>query len=233
MARTETSLLERLQGVIERTYDLSTGVRDIGRFVIGDEGYRRIYADLEARGDVVQKVAGSAVTGARTLLRQTHDGALSVSVYYPDELIGCLERNDPTRRLDDANVDAFAALVEELDHLLVIADRYRANGELSLLELELHAEVTKYLVLALFVARMRRSRNLPATDLAWIRWHLFHKRTYADPDPAVRDRYRDASRLASRYVSRLDTMHPADRPRELRLFHRMSPQQKIAHIVAG
>jgi hypothetical protein len=39
------SLLERVQGLLERTYRMETGVDDIGRFVIGDEGYRRLYRD--------------------------------------------------------------------------------------------------------------------------------------------------------------------------------------------
>src|SRR6185503_19378594 len=75
-----TSLLESLQGVIERTYDLDTGVRDIGRFVIGDAGYRFLYAGVEREGRLFQRVepvrsAGTGVlsgepagAGARTLL---------------------------------------------------------------------------------------------------------------------------------------------------------------------
>jgi hypothetical protein len=39
------SLLEQLQGLIERTYELSTGIDDIGAFVIGDAGLRALYAD--------------------------------------------------------------------------------------------------------------------------------------------------------------------------------------------
>lgn len=231
MDRTRRSLLERLQGIIERTYDLQTGVSDIGRFVIGDAGYRRIYGGLEKGGGMVHKV-GSAASGARTLLRQSDEG-LAVSVYYPDTLVACLERNDPTRRLDDGNVDAFAVLVEELDHFLVIAERYRTDGVLSLLDLELHANVTKYLVLKMFVAKLRGVRCLARADGAWIRYHLFEKGEFADPDAEVRDRYREAARLAARYVSALDSLHAARRLPELRRFHRMPPQAKIAHINAA
>lgn len=229
------SLVERLQGIIERTYDLQTGVRDIGRFLIGDTGYRHLYERLDAMGRIEQKVgalaAGASGTGARTLLRES-DGALAVTVYYPDHLIACLERNDPTRRLDDGNVDAFNVLVEELDHLLVIAERYRSQGVTSLLDLELHANVTKYLVLKLFVGRMRRVTRLSETDAAWIRWHLFEKAEFVEPDPQVRERYREASRFAARYVRALDSMPSRERPAELRRFHRMPPQSKIAHITA-
>jgi hypothetical protein len=237
VARTDAagprSLLESLQRVIERTYDLETGVDDIGRFVIGDEGYRRIYGPHDAAGKVVETV-GSATpgAGARTLVREA-GGGLAVSIYYPDRLIRCLERNDPTRRLDDGNVDAFATLVEELDHFLMIAERYRSRGVMSLLDLELHANVTKYLVLKMFVGRMRRMARLSAADSAWVRFHIFDKGEFADPDPDVQARYRDASRLASRYVRRLEAIDPARRPSELRRFHRMTPQGKVAYIEAN
>ncbi len=229
MVRTDVSLLEKLQGIIERTYDLETGVRDIGRFVIGDEGYRRRYGRLDAAGGIVSRV-GSVSTGARTLVRES-DGGLAVSIYYPDSMVACLERNDPTRRLDAANVDAFTVLVEELDHFLVIAERYRSGGEMSLMDLELHANVTKYLVMKLFVGKMRRARRLGARDAAWIRFHLFDKTDFAEPDPEVRARYRDATRLAARYVRAVDAMPPAGALAELRRFHRMGPAAKVAHIL--
>jgi hypothetical protein len=238
-----TSLLESLQGVIERTYDLDTGVRDIGRFVIGDAGYRLLYAGVEREGRLFQRVepvrsAGTGVlsgepagAGARTLLRAEGAG-LALCIYYPDRLVSCLERHDPTLCLDDANVDALAVLVEELDHFLMIAERFRRGGVMSLLELELHANVTKYLVLKLFASKLRGSAPLTQTDVAWIRWHLFDKNRFIDPDPAVRARYQDARRLAARYVTALDSMPPAARLTELRRFHRLSSQAKHARIAS-
>jgi len=204
-------------------------VDDIGRFVIGDAGYRALYGDLEASGRMVREVGSPA--GARTLLRQS-EGDLALCIYYPDSLVACLERHDPTRSLDATNVAPFAVLVEELDHFLTIAERYRSGGVLSLLELEIHAHVTKYLVLKLFVARLRGSARVSAADTAWIRSRLFEEAGYGEPDPAVRARYRDAARLAARYVQALDDMPPARRIPELRRFHRLSPQAKHARIAA-
>ncbi|HKY31787.1 MAG TPA: hypothetical protein VJV23_04565 [Candidatus Polarisedimenticolia bacterium] len=230
-AATRVSLLESLQSVIERTYDLDTGVRDIGRFVIGDQGYRELYGPFEEREPEPVRTlsADPEAAGARTLLRQAEHG-LAVCIYYPDSLVSCLERHDPCRSLDHRNVDAFAVLVEELDHFLMIAERYRSRGEMSLLELELHANVTKHLVMELFVARLRGTARLMEADRAWIRFHLFDKAEYADPDPDVRARYREASRLAARYLRAIEKMEPAGRVTELRRFHRMAPQAKRAHI---
>ncbi len=259
------SLLQRLQGIIERTYDLETGIRDVSPFIIGDEGFARLYdgrsvwrsvgsgrreggvapglpgGDLENRiGRVdphrerVIAGAGSVAEGAdpvsaRTLLRQ-EGGGLRVCLYYPDRLIENLERNDPGRTLSDGNVDDFATLIEELDHLLTIADRHRAGAEVSLLELELHANVTKELVLRLFVARMRGRDQILDDEGSWIRHHLFDKVEYREEDPAVQARYRDAASLAVRYLDALRSLPADDRPRELRRFHRRSHHEKLAHL---
>ncbi len=236
------SLLEVLQGVIERTYDLRTGVTDIGRFVIGDEGFRRHYGRLDAAGLIRSKVAppgagirlaaGARGGDARVLVRPRAAG-LGISLYYPDSLVRCLERIDPTRRINDDNVDAFNTLVEELDHFLVLADRWRSGGVVSLLDLELHANVTKYLVLKMFVAKMRRVRRLTDGDVAWVRRRVFDAGEFVDPDPEVRARYRDAARLAARYTGALESMPVARRVTALRRFHRMTPQGKVAHILAA
>lgn len=234
LARTRISLLESLQGLIERTYDLETGVADIGRFVIGDEGYRKIYGDLSrppSTGVAPPGItfAGTSGGGARTLVREAEAG-LALSIYYPDSLVRCLEENDPTRCLDDVNVGPFNVLVEELDHFLVIAERYRNRRVMSLLDLELHANVTKYLVLKMFVAKLRGVRRLSEEDTLWVRYQVFEKGEFIEPDPDVCERYRSASRLAGRYVKALDGLSPPVRVPELRRFHRLSPQAKISRI---
>ena len=40
---TETSLLEMVHGLLERTYRMETGVRDVARYAIGDHTYRSLY----------------------------------------------------------------------------------------------------------------------------------------------------------------------------------------------
>lgn len=177
-------------------------------------------------------VAGAparGVVGARTLLRED-GGDVRVMLYYPDRLIRNLERHHPGRSLSERNVDDFAVLVEELDHFLTIADRHRAGARMSLLELELHANVTKELVLELFVARSSGRGRLGGDERAWIRHHLFDKVEYREDDPGVQARYRDAAALAVRYLDGFHALPPAERPRELRRFHRRTHHQKLQAI---
>jgi hypothetical protein len=217
------SLLERIKGLLERTYGMEAVVEDVGRFIVGDLGYRRLYGS----GDGVAPVGSIEHLGAKTLIREA-DGDIRLCIYYPDALIRCLERHPPDRGVRDDNVDAFATLVEELDHLLCIAERVIQTRQLSLFELELHANVSKYLVLARFLAG--RSPRIEARRRAWLRYHLFDKGVWCDEDPGVRLRYRDATRWAGQFLDRLGRLRPADRIDLLRDFHRAGAPGKLRLI---
>ena len=65
-------LLTRLQALIEQSYDWNTGIADLAPFVVGDEGYRRLYRearegvpDLQVEIEEVTVVADRAVACIR------------------------------------------------------------------------------------------------------------------------------------------------------------------------
>ena len=217
-------LVDALALLLERTYDTGVSLVPVGRFVVGDEGYRR----LAARRRVRRKVAHPG-DGARLLLRPLpEEESWAVALYLPDGLVEHLEREDPRRGLHAGNVDAFATLVEEVDHLVTFADRAVHGGpELSLLELEWHAGVSKYLVLTHFLARLSGGRPLTEEERAFVLWHLYHKGEWAEPDPDVRARYEDATRLAFRFVLDLRERPAAERVRRLRRFHHATHHEKL------
>src|SRR5262249_21386595 len=144
----------------------------IGRYVIGDAGFRTLYSEHLL-------VAHSEGEGGRLLLREAGP-ALRACIYFPDAMIRHLEAHPPQRALDDGNVDAFAVLVEEIDHLLVAAERFHEGRPVTLVELELQANVSKDLVLSRFLARQRPA--LGTGRRVWLRHHLFHKRSYREDD---------------------------------------------------
>jgi hypothetical protein len=212
-------LVPILQSIIERTYGLAPLVGDVAPYLIGDAGLRAMaVAHAEAAGE-----AGRP----RLLLRPERDGVRAV-LYYPDALVAHLERHDPRHGLDDRNIDAFAMLVEELDHLLVVADRLAARRPLRLLDLELHALVTKYLIVLHLLGRLTGRRRVSEFHRAWARHHLLEK--YADGDDAESERYLAAARLASRYVRWLDRLTTAGRQAELRRFHARPFDEQARHI---
>jgi hypothetical protein len=217
------SLAEAIQGLLERTYRMRSGVLDIGRFIIGDEGFRRLYGG--SRQGAGSGVAGGE--GARTLVRESSEG-VRACIYYPDTLIRRLESHPPQHGLRDANVEAFATFVEELDHLLFIAERASQERPLTLFELELHANISKHLVLSRFLAGS--GRRIRASDRVWLRHRLFESGTYCDEDPEVRTRYRDAAHWALRFLGSVERLGPERRIEALRRFHTLPSAEKVELI---
>ncbi len=166
MTRSRSS--DALCGLLRRTYALTAPLLPIGRYVIGDAGLRALYPKGRARG------ALGAGEGARLLVRDTGAG-VRACIYYPDAMIRRLEDRPPQRGLDDDNVDAFAVLVEELDHLLVgrragarrarrVAPRARGPGE------------RQQGPRALAVPRPAADRASTRTGGRGLRHQLFHER---------------------------------------------------------
>jgi hypothetical protein len=223
--KTRSPLIEELQRKIEKTYALDTGITNIEKFVIGDHGYKELYLQEQIKS-VVENVS----SGSRVLMRDLGN-TLKVSIYYPDRLIKVLEENDPRMGLHDDNIDECASFVEELDHFLFIAQNFKRNRPFSLLELELQANVTKYLVLKYFIALKNRSMRLQEFDKEYIRHHLFYKRNYALEGPVERKRYEDAKELGMTYTRHIDFLSHDDRLSDLRLFSRLPCPLKIRHIL--
>lgn len=217
-------LVDVVAALIEATYDLERSVRPVGRFVIGDEGHAR----LTARYAVRETVDGPA-TGARLLLRRRRGArGWAVALYLPDRLVARLEACDPRCGLDGENIDEFLALTEEIDHLVTFADRVgHAKRDVSLLELEWHAGVSKYLVAAHFVGKLAGRAQLTEDDRATLEACAFPDGRYEGLPEEVRDRYKDADRLARSFLHDLYRRRPADRLRRLRRFHRASHHQKL------
>jgi len=215
---TTESLLDTLCALLRRTYALSAPMLPIGCYVIGDRGLRTLYPNG------ARSAHSSAGAGARLLVRETSSG-VRACIYYPDAMIQRLEEKPPQRGIDEDNVEAFAVLVEELDHFLVAAERAHTGRGVSLLELELQANVSKDLVLSRFLSR--RGRRLDPARKAWLRHHLFHARRYNDADAGIRGRYEEASRLALRFLATLTEIPFRERIERLRRFHRAPLAEKL------
>ncbi|MFQ5876789.1 MAG: hypothetical protein ACE5JH_03710 [Acidobacteriota bacterium] len=205
-----TPLVHTLKTIIERSYAMRPVIEDLAPFIIGDRGLAALYGQSPAR-----RPTGPA--GARLLVRET-GSSLRASLYYPDALVRHLELFHPLAGLGDRNIDAFAVLVEELDHLLVLASRAAEGRPVSLLELEHHANVTKYLVVVHLLGKQTGRRRISEQHRLWARHHLFEK--YPEGEGEQATRYRRAAGLAERYVRYLDSKSAEGRRTELRLFQR-------------
>jgi hypothetical protein len=219
------TLLELVRGLLVRTYRIESGLAELAPFVIGDSGYRLLYA---ARPEC--RSVDTRSGGARTLVRETGD-AVHARIYFPDSLIRRLEEHPPQRGLSDANVAEFATFVEEVDHLLLIAERARRDRPVSLFELELHANVSIELLLARFLAG--GGGRIDPAGRAWLRLRLFGEEPGRAESPPLRARYRDAARYAVRLLDALPELPGARRLDVLRRFHAADCARKLEMIERG
>jgi len=136
------------------------------------------------------------------------------------------------RQLEDANLGAFCLAVEGVSHFLLLVHRCHQRQSTTVLELELQAEVDKY-VASMVLARRRELRS------SRVRQRLYQRYRLVDGLSAVeRQRYERANHLARRYTGRLEQRFIRRRRvpamlGELRRFYRMPYAAKQALIDAS
>jgi hypothetical protein len=138
---------------------------------------------------------------------------------------------DPRVRLDHANLGAFCTLTEEVSHFVYLHFCARASRSVTQLELELQAEVDKYLSAVFLLCLQNEGAFSPRLrDLLFRRYRLA-----ASLSAEQAERYRAASGLAYRYCSYLESRYLrrsllADLAREARRFYRLGQRDKLERI---
>lgn len=209
-------VLERLQRGLERMYRIDTELA-IGDFVIDAETRQRVGPTRKPR---------------EQLLLAEHEGALEVALFVDQAALDNLSRHDPTQSLHEGNLGDFLLAVEGVSHFVYTVWRAREGRSVSALELELQAEVDKY-VTCLLTHGQESSRSHA------LRRQLFEQFDYEDDlDQAERERYRAANENAHRYSASLERRYVhgrriGDMLGELRRFYRMSLRSKLEFIAAA
>lgn len=184
-------------------------------------------ADLAQRFDESEN---SRHVREKLLVRQEGD-AIDLALYLDAAIVEHLNADDPTKRLYRGNLVDFMIALEGVSHFLYVAWNAMYEKHVSLLELELQAEIDKYIVAAYLLARQSRG-CVPRGLHHW----LFDEPLF---DPTLqhheRQRYSDASYFAGKYCHHLERRYmgkarPAEMFRELRRFYRLPRIEKIRRI---
>jgi len=168
--------------------------------------------------------------GSRTLLTQKGDD-VSLGVVLDDSVRSRLAARDPRERLDDANLDSFCVLAEEVSHFVYLFFCARAARQVTQLELELQGEVDKYLSTVFLLSLQNEGAVSPRLRALLFR----HYHLAAHVTDEGRERYRAASDLAYRYCGWLEEsfLRPSrlhDLARESRRFYRLGQREKLERI---
>lgn len=193
----EIHVAKNVQSALERLYQLDR-VADVHGFV------------REAKGDERE-----------ALFVREEEGGLAIELRLP--------RLVPTTNgaLDRAGLDALCQIIEGVSHFVYLADRANAGREATQLELELQAEVDKYVMLS----EATGCQDERASEA--LRSRLFEDVRFThDAATAEGTRYRVANDAANRFLRRLERTHVARRRYgelvvELRRFYRMGQAEKL------
>lgn len=204
--------LSRVQRGLEKLYRVDPGA-EVEDFLIDAEVMAQLEVARRPREQLVLSQAGD------------------VGLFLCRTVLENLAANDPGDGLDDANLADFLLAVEGVSHFVYLAWRALADQQVSALELELQAEVDKFVTCALELG--------PGADTGRaLHRRLFHDFDY-EPDLTTdeRSRYETANRAAASYASHLDRAYlregrVVDMLAELRRFYRSSPADKLAWAYA-
>jgi hypothetical protein len=212
-ARAQASVLARLQRGLETLYRVETQL-DVDAFVMGEEQR--------------DQALGRESRRAREQLLVSQSGEdLSLGLFLDEAALANLQRHDPAGGLSDHNFWDFCLAVEGVSHFIYVAVCAARDRSVTALELELQAEVDKFVSCTLVQGER---------DTADLRERLFERFLWAhDLDADERDRYRLANDQARRYSLSLDRRYLSrgrvdDMLDELRRFYRLGLQEKLQHI---
>jgi hypothetical protein len=213
-----TATLAELQSALADIYDLPA-TPDVRDFLLTD---RACLAGIDSARDSDEQL----------LLAEEGD-TLSMALYLDPEVLRRLASRDPQAALTHENLSDYLTAAEGVSHFVYVAWNTGFDKPVSLLELELQAEVDKYVLCAWLLSAQNAGRFPSELHRA-----LFD-RTRVDPVAAAgrETLYRTASRYGARFCRRMASLLDCKRRgtirdalAELRRFYRWSNARKLAHI---
>jgi hypothetical protein len=210
-------MLRRLQLLLETIYDARSG-HDVEQFLL-------------TRRQLPQQRRRLAQDEELVLLDDGREAFLGV--FIDAAVLRRLSRRDPLRTLDSANIADFWTALEGVSHFSYLMWNAGHDRGVSQLELELQAEVDKYIA-SWWLLRAQNPGYFPRE----LRRLLFERTTLvAGLSAQRRDMYAAASRYAARFCANLEAVLSSDRPAmrhtavaALRRFYRLGSLRKLRHI---
>lgn len=211
--------LQSLQQRLQSIYEIETGY-DVEEFVISDALLAQQLETQAQPRDIPEKL----------LVRQHEDG-LDISLYLHQDVLHNLRRDNPTHALHHGNFADFCTVTEGISHFVCLIWNASHERSVSLFELELQAEVDKYVLAAAYLADQLGGtlpHNLPHI--------LFDKPGFdSQLNRLEHQRYHQANAYARHYCHNLhrNLLELGDSiliTRELRRFYRLMQHKKIQRI---
>lgn len=211
--------LRRMQENLQSIYELDIS-HDVHDYLITSAELAR----------VLDNGAAHATAREKLLVHEDEEG-LSLSLYLDQSIAERFSGRHYPEELNRDNLEAFCLALEGISHFVYMTWNASHDRPVTLLEMELQAEIDKFVLLSGYYAG-RDGAPAPGQ----LRRLLFRSASYHDSlGHAERRRYYDANRYAHAYCQRLESRFFHNRGaapllNELRRFYRLNKTDKIDRI---
>ncbi len=210
-------MLVKLQKQLTDIYQVDRGL-DVRDYLITDPHLARLLGRQSLMPNTEESV----------LLAQDGDG-LALSVYLNQELLDRLDAANPMANLQLEQLNDFWIALEGVSHFNYLVWSASKDRSVTLFELELQAEVDKFVMSLLLVSKQGHIEL--ARQLHALQFEV--SRIKPDLDQEQYERYTAASDYAGRFCHHLRERLIDGNERalsELRQFYRLTQTDKISHI---
>ena len=216
-------IYQNMQQEIERRYDLHLPCQ-VKHFVSHDE-------------KIVKHLTGMSEIGPEVLLVREDSDALDITLFLEKDLVESIMDNELPARSGKA-FDDYCTILEGVSHFVYLVWNAQFGRQVKPIEMELQAEVDKFVFSALEDSTPARERQggEHGKELRELLVRLFQNIRFTHaPGTALYYRYRTANALAYRYCQWLCSHFHITHGNpmlyaELARFYRMSATAKFAHI---
>lgn len=208
----------------------------LGSLQTAIEDLHAVETDLDVGAFVVDEATRSEIPGAldglpeQLFIREDEEG-VELALYIDPLILQRLETDHPHLKLHAGNLEAYCIALEGVSHFVFLTWRAQLGRPVTALELEIQAEVDKFVTAWLLIARQgeRRLHEIAPT----LSRRLFENYDLRESVPSDEvSRYHLASRSARRYCSDLASRFGRDRNerrirQDVRAFYRRGLSEKL------
>ncbi|OGP14526.1 MAG: hypothetical protein A3I75_00780 [Deltaproteobacteria bacterium RIFCSPLOWO2_02_FULL_50_16] len=181
-------IVNQIQQQIEDFYRIRSGIH-IEDFMLTIEALKKIYPSLDNKEPVPKELT----------LISFENNTHYIGLFVDPLVLRCLEEKNPMRQLDKSNFENFLTVVEGVSHFVYLYQRALIRRPATELELEIQAEVDKYLLCLLYLNQ--KNRPLKTWGLLKKLFHSYHLKPQLTPEQM--QRYQLAHRLGYRFCRHL------------------------------
>jgi hypothetical protein len=193
MSNNETlagGVLAELQHTIEQLHDVRTDL-DVTAYIV-DDALRR-------------ELPGAKEGLPEQLFVRESEGEMEIALYIAPSVVSALEQDNPRQRLHAGNLESYCIALEGVSHFVFLTWRATVGWPVSALEMEIQAEVDKFVGSWLLLGAQGQSLKQAALPLARQLFESYVLRDELDPDE--RDRYHTATKVAAAFCRGLAQRH--------------------------